>query len=267
MIGLLAAASAICTPFPDADVLWADKSTRWVIVGEDHSTNEQPEAFSELVCGASEHRRVLVALEQPVSEQASIDAYIRSNGGPQAKQKFLKSQIWLNGFKDGRSSTAQFQLFDNLRRLYKAGRIAGVFAFQPVTDIESAGEYEKVMGLNVRKLSEGGNLVLALVGNVHAMRTPVSFSGPAYMPMAGTLPKNGVVSALLVSNGGDQWACTSPTECGVSMVGKPEEAQSKKAIRNERPSSPYSVKIYLGSQATASPPEIPQASDGSAPPR
>lgn len=259
---MLAVASALCTPFPDADNVWASRAIRWVIVGEDHGTKEQPQAFADLVCRASEHRHVVVALEQPVSEQPAIDAYLRSDGGDAAKQEFRKSQIWQNGFKDGRSSVAQFQLFEALRRLYQADRIAGVFAFQPVSDMGSAGAYEKAMGDTVRKLAGAGKLVIALVGNVHAMRTPVAFAGPAYMPMAGTLPRTASLSALLVSEGGEQWACMSLDACGVSRIGKPAEAHARKAIRKEGASSPYALKIFLGSPATASPPEIPLASNG-----
>ena len=76
------------------------------VVGEQHGTNETPSTFANLVCLASKGRPVVVAVEQPTGEQAAIDAYLMSDGGRVAEAAFLKSAIWTNKFKDGRSSQA-----------------------------------------------------------------------------------------------------------------------------------------------------------------
>jgi len=89
MIAILAAllgATASCTSVSGADQLW-QPTTRWVIVGEMHGTNETPDAFSNLIClAAATSRPVTVALEYSADDQAVIDAYLASNGNAQARK-------------------------------------------------------------------------------------------------------------------------------------------------------------------------------------
>lgn len=248
--------AADCEALPVGDVLWSSPKTRWLIVGEDHGTMEEPEAFAEIVCGASSSRKVIVGVEQPVSEQAAIDTFLSSDGRAAARDAFLKSAIWQTTFKDGRSSRAQFDLFERLRVMYSHGRIAGVIAFQPVADIASPAGYEIAMAAELRRAARPDHLVVALVGNVHAMRTKVSFSKPAYMPAAGLLPRQHTVSVALRGEGGEQWACTSMTDCGVISTPSPAQ-RTPSSIRIEpAKASPYSAILYLGKPTSASPPQL-----------
>jgi hypothetical protein len=218
MIGLVAsvvaASAAGCVPPPGADALWANSSTRWLIIGEDHGTDQEPATFRDIVCSASASRNVVVAVQQLVSEQPAIDMFMRSNGGASARAAFLKSVVWQNQIKDGRSSQAQFKLFEALRQLYSRRKISGVLAFQPSSRFSSAADYERAMADKLKSLSTAENLVIALVGNVHAMRVKVSFSDQYCMPMAGWLPNEQTITAAFKVNGGTQWACISMTECG-----------------------------------------------------
>jgi hypothetical protein len=254
--GVVAASAAGCVSPPGADALWANSSTRWLIIGEDHGTDQEPATFRDIVCGASASRRVVVAVEQLVSEQPAIDIFIRSNGGASARTAFLKSIIWQNQFKDGRSSQAQFKLFEALRQLYSRHKISGVFAFQPNARFPSAADYERAMADKLKSLSTAGSLVVALVGNVHAMRIKVSFSQPPYMPMAGWLPNDQTITAAFKVNGGTQWACTSMTECGPVKIEGAEEASPAKTAFQPTAGLPYSATIYVGSAAKASPPQV-----------
>jgi len=128
----LAAAASLsaCTPIAGTAKLWESPSTRYVMVGETHGTNEAPELFADLVCAASKKRQVIVALEQPSQDQPAIDAFLKSDGKVGARAQFLKAGMWNQSTKDGRSSEAMLGLFDRLRRLKQAGRIQSVAAFQ-----------------------------------------------------------------------------------------------------------------------------------------
>lgn len=255
LAAVLMAASPSCGSVVGAQRIVENKRTRWLIVGEQHGTVEAPAAFIDLVCAAARQRPVTVAVEQPVTEQAAIDAFTGSDGGVEARAAFLKSVIWTNGFKDGRSSRAMFGMFESLRQLRATGRIRGVVAFQP-TQTDSPAGYERAMADELARRSPPGVLTVALVGNVHAMRTPVSFSGPAYMPMAGLLPRGQTITLDTRPNGGSQWACMSPTDCGPQpMQSGPSRPRGVIVGRDAAPA--YSGVFNLGIPATVSPPQEP----------
>lgn len=255
MIAMLAAMPT-CAPIAGAQQVLANDRVRWLIVGERHGTNEAPAAFVDLVCAAAHERPVAVAVEHPVTEQAAIDAFISSDGETAAKAAFLKSGIWTNSFKDGRSSHAIFGMFDRLRQLRAAGRVKRVIAFQPVTGASSPARYEQAMADELARRSPTGVLTIALVGSVHAMREPVSFSGPAYMPMAGLLPKNRTITFDARPNGGSQWACMSMTDCGVQSI-EAGPAHARGVVMGGELAPAYSGAFNLGVTATVSPPQVP----------
>jgi hypothetical protein len=228
-------------------------TTRWLIVGEPHGTNEVPEAFGDLVCAISIHRPTTVALEQPVSEQAAIDAFMASNGGMEATAAFLRSAIWTNALKDGRSSRAMFRLFERLRRLQRQGRIDRVVAFQP-TGATNAAAFEQAMARILVRAAKRNGVVVALVGNVHAGRQSVSFGGPTYLPMAALLPRAGTITLDAQAQGGEQWACMSMTECGPQRLTEVGTGQSG-IIISRKGASPYTGIFSLGVPATASGPQ------------
>ena len=71
-----------CAAIPGATAILSDRSTRTIVVGELHGTNETPAAFADLTClAASAGRRVVVALEHPTTDQPQIDKFIASDGG------------------------------------------------------------------------------------------------------------------------------------------------------------------------------------------
>lgn len=251
----LMAASPQCGSVIGAQRIMENERTRWLIVGEQHGTVEAPAAFIDMVCTAARQRPVVVAVEQPVTEQAAIDAFTASNGGAAARAAFLKSAIWTNGFKDGRSSRAMLDMFESLRQLRTTGRIRGVVAFMPIQADSPAG-YEKAMADELVRRSPPGVLTVAFVGTVHAMRTPVSFSGPAYMPMAGLLPKRETITLDTRPSGGSQWACMSPTDCGSQPMqsGLP---RPRGIVVGGDTAPAYSGVFNLGVPATVSPPQEP----------
>lgn len=255
---MLAAASRAdfsCPPLVDISQVWSRVDQRWLIIGEDHGTNEQPEIFLGVVCQASAKRKVTVAVEQPASEQSAIDAFVQSDGGSAARARFLSGPIWRGSFKDGRSSQAYMRLFDQLRLLRKAGRITSVRAFQPAGAPEP-GIFETKMAEELLRQSPADSLVVVLVGSVHAMRTPVSFGGPAYLPMAGHLPRSQTMSVALRGAGGKQWACQSPTDCGSFDVFQEGRRPAPGLTLNPGKDAPYSAVYGLSGPTSASPPQI-----------
>jgi hypothetical protein len=239
----------------------SDAAVRWLLIGEQHGTVETPAAFADLVCVASGRREVVVAVEQPEREQDAINAFMISDGGSEAQAVFLKSAIWQNPFKDGRSSEAMFRLFVSLRDMRAKGRIKTVVAFQP-TQPSGRDRYEQAMAERLQAVAYPNALVVVLVGNVHAMRTAVSFGGPSYMPMAGLLPRSETVTIDARVNGGAQWACSSLSACGPQPVTPPRVAHTRGLTVKGLSDAPYSGVLYLGVPATASLPKVQASSSG-----
>lgn len=254
---LLAASAPIATDCPAIDgwdQVFENKNRQFIVLGEFHGTNEMPQIFGDAVCLTSKSQPITVALEMPHTDQSLIDAYLASDGGAEAKRDFLQAQIWKNDFKDGRSSEAMFMLFDRLRRLQAEGKIQSVVAFQP-TQWLSNGQYEKSMAERIKRKATRNSKILILVGNVHAMRTKITFGPKPYIPMAGHLPKKSTFTLNIVDDGGSAWACTGPNKCGVITGRKPTQTNQRGVSISVKGNSPYDGVLFLGSSTTASMPQ------------
>lgn len=247
-----------CDAIAGADMLVARPNIRWIIVGEMHGTRETPAIFGDLTCLASSSQPVIVAVEQTTTEQPAIDDFIGSNGDAVAISRFLKSKIWTQPMKDGRSSEAYFHLFQRLRDLRAAGQITSVVAFQPLYDPGpagfKAGDYENALAASLVSRAGQNARVLVLVGNIHAMRIAPAWAKPAYLPMAGYLPPETSVTLDARLDGGSYWACRSETSCGPQTVA-PSGTMPARGITMDVPGGPYAGALNLGVQVTASFPE------------
>jgi hypothetical protein len=264
---LLAAAAATAAPAPcppalpiaGASDMIGRADLRWLIVGEQHGTAESAVAFADLACLASATgRKIVIALEYPADDQARLDRFLASDGTTAARDALLSAPAWRSKMQDGRFSIAMFELIDRLRRMRAAGLIEGVVGFQPA-DTADAATYEQRMADLIQRAG-ADQLVLALVGNVHARTTIWTRSEPNYMPMAGLLPPAGRLTLNIVGNGGAQWACfldpqTAPT-CAARDFGPARESHPRGVALSSDPSSPYGGALYLGTPTTASPPAI-----------
>ena len=112
-------ASLPCGNIAGADHVLERTGARYVIVGERHGTKEIPAFFGDLVCHVSELGPVVVGLEIEAHQQASLEAYLQSDGGPAARAVLLREDHWRNG--DGRASGAMFALIERLRQLRGSG--------------------------------------------------------------------------------------------------------------------------------------------------
>lgn len=259
-MSLLLAASAPsqvdCPTIAGFDQILDNKKTQFIVIGEFHGTNEMPQIFGDAVCHASKERPISVALEMPETDQQLINAYLASSGDFDAKQDFLKAQIWKNDFKDGRSSEAMFALFDRLRVFHAAGKIQSVIAFQPAQRVSNS-KYEIAMAALIKKHTPKGSLSLVFVGNVHAMRTKVAFGPKPYVAMAGHLPKKSTLTLNIVDGGGSAWACTGPKKCGIITGQRPKQNSQRGVVIEGQSNAAYDGMLFLGAATTASPPQQP----------
>lgn len=205
---LLGAVASSCVPVPGANGLW-QANIRWVIVGEIHGTNESPDAFARLVClAAATGRPVTVALEWPSDDQAGIDAYLASDGNIHDQEGLLSLSLFTNDMQDGRGSVASVRLWETLRTMIQSGRIVGVVASDVVQSNPEGQDRDATMAqtwMTIR--AEKDAIILALVGNIHAMRKPIDIVGRTIRTAASIMPAKRTITVNIQGNGGKAWNC------------------------------------------------------------
>lgn len=217
VVALLAGAAMACTSVTGSDRVFAP-STKWVLVGELHGTNEIPDAFANLVCLAGRSgRTVVVALELSADWQPAIDAWIQSDGGPSARAALLALPIWSS--PDGRGSTAFVRLLDTLRRQRQAGVIQRVVAADVgrATPDDITRDAAMAAAWTAAAIAPD-MLVVALVGGIHAMRRPYAIGDRTIVTAGSLMPSAKTVTLNVVGSGGTAWNCQDDG-CGTHEVG------------------------------------------------
>jgi hypothetical protein len=211
-----AAAAVSCPSIPGAEQVLSRTSVHWVLIGEMHGSNETPEVFGNLVCDALVHeRKVTVALERPVREQAALDGFLTKRDLAKAENTLFAEPDWRNGM-DGRASEAMLRLLVSLRELRKQYRGLKVAAFDAPFTGHSAGARDQAMGGALLALGRSmpQSIILVLTGNVHAMQSPQF----GYDFAAMYLPAGERISLEVTDTGGEAWA-TFDGACGSSRGG------------------------------------------------
>ncbi len=205
---LLGASVANCVPVPGADRLWRP-SIRWTIVGELHGTNEAPDAFVNLVCLASATGRpVTVAVEYSADSQPVIDTYLASRGDGPAQAALLRLQPFTSEMQDGRGSVAFLHMWDRLRRMKQAGQINGVIASDVSRSSAPGQDRDAAMAQTWASIPTADDgIILILVGNVHAMRKPMSFLGRTIVTAGSLMPASRTITINVTGSGGTAWNC------------------------------------------------------------
>jgi len=197
-----------------------------VMLGEIHGTVEIPAIVGDLACQAlARGHRVLLGLEYPASEQADLEAYMASDGGPAARRALLEGALWQTACPDGRSSQAIFDLIERGRALRQAGHRIDMFAFDPATyhdwNRRDAGMAENILA---RAAEAPDALVLTLTGNLHNRLTRGLPWDESLVP-AGVhvdAAHEHVISVDVRHAGGTAWIQRGPDQCGpADMPGKP----------------------------------------------
>lgn len=189
-----------------------------IFVGELHGTDVTPQVFGELVCRVSAPgQKLLVGLEFPAAIQTSLDTYLLSEGSAQDQIVFFDDpkKFWSSeGYIDGRSSEAMFAMVEKLRRLKAAGVQIDVVAFQSATGSTRDGsETQEPYEMRLANLymdqwnSENYDAGLILVGNIHAIKSPVKGSRGTFKPMATHMPHELVLTFNALSARGSAWNC------------------------------------------------------------
>jgi hypothetical protein len=264
ILATLAAAAplSICAPVPGSEQLWANPGTRYVMVGETHGTNEVPALFADLVCAASEKRKVVVALEHPPEEKPAIDAFLKSDGGAAARAAFLKTGIWTN-FRDGRNSLAMLSLYEQLRKWKQAGRIEAVVPFSaydlsvPFSNANEGANRGMAQALENTAKAHPNALVLGFGGSVHMSVADVM--GTKVKSAAGRLPRREVTTVFIDGDTGSAWNCIGTT-CGVHEM-MAFRAPSPRGVTKPSayPLPGFDFVASVGRPMSASSPAVPPA--------
>ena len=115
-----------------------------VLIGEQLGSREAPLVVGDLVCQAAEEgMAVALGLSIPRDEQARIDRYLSSPGGPTDQDALLEGHFWRRPYQDGRSSRAVFDLIDRVRAMREVGLQVSLVAYD--TDEARASERDAAL--------------------------------------------------------------------------------------------------------------------------
>lgn len=230
----------------------------YVLFGETHGSSEAPAFFADAVCAvAVSGKSVLVGLELPEEASVSLQQFMNSAGTPDDIRTFLSGSLWeqqARQFPDGRTSEAMLALVQQLRAMHQSGYEVAVSAFVP-SGLEPGDPYEAGMATMLMEAQTSGpyDLVMVLVGNVHAYGAQLNFGTP-YRPMAMHLPRNNTLTLRMVSRGGTSWNCQSDG-CGIHSL-RASTTDDAVGIRIGADLAPGYDGIFHIGQASASAPAI-----------
>ncbi len=176
LMALPGAGAAVLPTSGDAGVAAAvagiDKAAvghRLILLGEWHGTVQKtPRLAAQLAGRIARDGRVpvVLALEIADDQQPSLDAWLASDGGAEAREELLSNGHWREPNHDGRDSRAMFDMLAAVRDQRQRGLDVRVHAF----DHPGAANRDAEMARDVRSLlGRPGVRVIVLTGNVHAM--------------------------------------------------------------------------------------------------
>jgi erythromycin esterase-like protein len=186
---------------------------RLVLLGEKHGTRQIPPFVAALVEQLSESGPIVLAMELPRSEQASLQQYLESDGGNTARLALRSTSYWnvQSDQHDGRRSLDMLDLIEQVRLLRKNGKAIELLGFDlaPGTHHDSQSR-DQFMAKYLREqfLTQPAARFLVLTGNVHAMLIKPSYA-PAQMqtPMGSYLSDLHPYSVNINARSGAFWGC------------------------------------------------------------
>jgi len=212
-----------------------------------------PLTLVDMVCAAREaNRPVTVGVEFGFANQTAIDAFLISDGGPDAVARLLDAPAWRPDWADGRSSQAMLRLLDWLRDQHQSGSVTKIIAFDPDT-VRDGADREAQMARRLRQPSLGKNgIFIVLTGSYHARTRLTDSKTTPYRPMAMLLPRARTVSIRIDATGGRSWSCTEHG-CGENDVPQIGHPVRRLSIR-PTPDKSYDGIFHIGTPVTPSPP-------------
>lgn len=152
-----------------ADIDKASAGRHVILLGEWHGTVQTPALAAQLAghIARAPHVPVVLALEIADDQQASLDAWLASDGGIEARERLLANRHWQEPNHDGRDSRAMLDMLVAMRTLRERGLAVRVHAF----DHPQADDRDAAMADDIRALLAGhtDTRVIVLTGNMHAM--------------------------------------------------------------------------------------------------
>ncbi|RKG72793.1 hypothetical protein D7W79_27355 [Corallococcus exercitus] len=241
------------------------KPAAFVVLGEIHGTREAPDFAARLAChAAAAGQPVRLALELPVEDQASLDAFVagEAEGPPD-------SAFWHREAQDGRGSQAMRGLLERARELRRAGLPVRVQAFDP-----GGKDRDNTMAEQLRQARSQAreDTFIVLVGNYHARRDVGAPWDEKLQFMTHRLLETepGLVSLDVVNAGGTAWVCRGMTAdtCGQQPLRSRGEVQAEGIILQKKADDPdgYDGTYSVGAM-TASPPAFGAPSTATPAPR
>lgn len=231
----LLCSAAMAAPAPDdtaTQIMAHAGDHRLVVLGEYHGTAETPLLVADLTERYSrDNAAVRLALELPMSENAALARYLRSDGGADARDALRTSPFWAvkDDQHDGRRSRDMLDLIDAVRALRAQGRDVGIAGYDVETGTSKDNQTrDTAMATHLRQQFSAlpaDARMLVLTGNAHALRARPQ-GAPAEMqqqPMSAQLRDLPLYSVRLDALRGEAWACLD--RCGPrSLVEQPARA-------------------------------------------
>lgn len=216
---------------------------RFVIFGETHGTRESPALVGEVACALSRRGKpVLVAVKLDASTNVRLQELWQSPVSG-FRERVIRDLPGFAGRLDGVGSEAMLDLIDGLHALSKSGRKIDVVAFNGARDAAQAQRWSRLPHQAAHEAEQAENIataaeekprdtVLVLVGNAHAQKGPIEFSGLRYEPMAMRLVASGPIvslneiyasgttwNCLIRRSSGDKGAAGTTSDCGNHNIG------------------------------------------------
>jgi erythromycin esterase-like protein len=222
---------------------------RLVVLGEYHGTAETPLLVADLMERYSrDNAPVRLGLELPMSENAALARYLRSNGDADAREALRTSPFWRvkDGQHDGRRSRDMLALIETLRVLRAQGRDIGVAGYDmEISAYDSDVDRDAEMATHVRQQFNAlpsAARMLVLTGNVHAMRHPFEDAPPEmqHRTMAAFLLDLPLYSVRVEALRGHTWHCMSPCRA-MPLLERP----ARDPVADTDPDRSYDVWVYL----------------------
>jgi hypothetical protein len=214
----MAAEKAWAEPVPGWAAV-AAKKPKYVIFGELHGTKESPQFIAKLASGlANQGKRILVAVE--LSANTDLNVQKAWAGSPADFAATLTATGWA-GRNDGVTSAAMLDMLTQLHLEKSHGASIAITAFNGARDDAQSERlnsntdagHEATQAENIVQAANRGqyDYVLILVGNAHAMKKEITFTGSPYKPMAMHLERVGKTISLAMDYGsGTAWNCQLP---------------------------------------------------------
>ena len=200
---------------------WAQierRQARFIVFGELHGTSEAPQLVGSIVCAiASRNQRVLLAIEHDATDNVALQ---EAWNAPLSDFRGKLQDAGWEGRSDGVASEAMALMLSELHPLRENRRGIGVVAFNGFVDPAQKARFAHLPGQGAAEAAEAENIisaanagdfdvVIVLVGTLHARRDTVEIGGARIAALAGQLSQAGATLGLEMRYAaGTSWNCT-----------------------------------------------------------